>query len=142
MYSDFKPSSFLCHIGLNGYKYGSINKKPVLAHRIIWKMQYGYDPQHIDHINGNRADNRIENLRSVNRFENLRNMRIGKANTSGVMGVWVNKRGVYVAEIYTDGKKKSLGHFDTIEAAAQARKEAEVVYGFHRNHGKLRGSAL
>lgn len=107
------------------------------AHRVIWKMVHGEEPEYVDHINGNRADNRLMNLRSVSKLENARNAKRGRNNKSGVNGVhWVTREQKWRACIYVDGRKVSLGDYDRLEAAAVARRTAEIEYGYHENHGR------
>ena len=112
--------------------------KSEYAHRIVWKMHNGDIPNgfDIDHINHNRRDNRIENLRVVSRSDNLKNK--GKTNSNtGVMGVYWNKKtSRFTANIQVDGRTKHLGSFMDLESARQARLEAQNKYGFHENHGK------
>ena len=71
----------------NGYKKGKIFRKYYLAHRIIFLHRYGWLPEQIDHINGNRTDNRIINLRPATNHINSCNAKIKKNNTSGTTGV-------------------------------------------------------
>lgn len=129
----------LVNITPNGYKAGAINGKRFYAHRIIWKMTCGYDPVEIDHINGNRIDNRIENLREVTRAVNNRNMGRG-ARSSRDFGVRPSPTaGKWCAVISVGNWPRHLGTFDTYEAALAARKEAERRLGFHPNHGERHG---
>lgn len=121
----------------DGYFTGAIFNKPYRAHRIVFAMYHGVWPKHeIDHINHDRADNCIANLREVTRQENTKNASIPKDNSSGVIGVWrhvENKK--WVAEIKHNKTKICLGHYAMKEDAIAARKAAEVKYGFHQNHG-------
>lgn len=123
-----------------GYPRTRIFTKAFLAHRVVWAMTYGNWPSgQIDHINGDKTDNRIENLRIVTSRENHKNMPERADNTSGVKGVyWHKQRSKWHAEIIADGQKRSLGLFDKLEDAAAARKEAEREHGFHPNHGRKR----
>lgn len=107
------------------------------AHRIAWTLYYGEWPANqIDHINGVRTDNRVENLRVVTNQENQRNKAIPKSNTSGVMGVsWCKRDKKWRAEIRIDGRSKHLGYFNTLEEAAEVRKAASEKYGFTERHG-------
>lgn len=106
------------------------------AHRLAWFMYYGEDPDHIDHINGNREDNRILNLRSVNRTENSRNQGVSKRNTSGKPGVsYCNTRQKWCAKGLVNGVRKHLGYFDTKQEAVDARSGFERKMGYHPNHG-------
>ena len=105
------------------------------AHRLIWEMVYGAIPSgmQIDHKNGDRSDNRIENLRVVSVIENARNRGVSKSNTSGTVGVcWNKSRNKWQAVI----GGKFVGYFDDKETAALARQAAGVMMGYHENHGK------
>lgn len=120
-----------------GYHHGKLNQRMLLAHRIIWKIVTGREPDVIDHINGVKTDNRFFNLRSVTYGENSQNRRLVEANKSGVTGVRYRKRyRRWVAQITINQKQKHLGHFNSMAEAIAARKAAEFEYGFHRNHGK------
>jgi len=125
----------------NGYLTGGLLKKTTYAHRAAWAIFYGEWPrQDIDHINGDRQDNRIENLRSVSRSENMRNCGMLKTNTSGTTGVSFNgKLQKWAASIQVDKKSIYLGLFSSIEEAQAARRRAEPKYRFHPNHGKRKG---
>lgn len=91
------------------------------AHRLAWLYVYGEMPPELDHINGNRSDNRIANLRSVTRAQNKMNCRTYKNCTSGLKGATFNKRAQkWKAQIQRDGKKVGLGYFETAEAAHEA----------------------
>jgi len=107
-------------------------------HRVAWTIHHGAWPaDQIDHINGDRADNRIVNLREVTHQENCKNQKMRRNNTSGVMGVgWYKPRAKWRALISVDGKYIHLGDFDSIEDAAAARAKAEIEHGFHTNHGR------
>jgi hypothetical protein len=120
-----------------GYRYGRIFRSPIMAHRAIWCLANdGWPKDQIDHINGNREDNRLVNLRNVTKLENSRNQRIRKENTSGVLGVyWLKNAKKWRAFVCVDYKKIHLGVFDDFEEAVLVRKEAEKKYGFHKNNG-------
>ena len=121
-----------------GYLHGTLLGKRVYSHRLIWAIENGEFPAcDIDHINGVRDDNRIENLRSVSRLENTRNAKAPKGNVSGVVGVrWVSASGKWMASIGLMGKTKYLGAFANKSDAIDARKAAEIRHGFHPNHGR------
>ena len=120
-----------------GYLCGNIFARRHQAHRVLWALVFGeWPPFDIDHINGNRADNRIVNLRAVTRSGNCKNMKKAKNNTSGYTGVyWASDRGKWRAEIASDGVKVKLGAFFTLEEAIAAREKAAIELGFHENHG-------
>lgn len=131
----------LCTPMKNGYLCGRINRKTYYAHRIAWKWCYGTEPQFLDHINHDRTDNRIANLRAVSKQENCKNVSKGKRNTSGHVGViWDKRRGYWVAAIKINGKNIHLGRFVDKSDAVDARKNAERRFGFHENHGAARAS--
>lgn len=120
----------------SGYLAGKISKSSLKAHRVIWMMVHGEAANQIDHINGDRADNRLANLRNVDHFENHKNMRMRADNTTGVSGVaWDRRRGKWQAKIGVNGQKLHLGRFTCIGQAVAARKAALRRYGFHKNHG-------
>lgn len=120
-----------------GYRVGNIDNRLFLAHRVAWALHYGEWPiDQIDHINGVKDDNRINNLRAVTNQENQKNSSMAVNNKSGVTGVyWSKISRWWVAQIKVDGKQLYLGKFDTIEEAAAVRKEAATKYGFTERHG-------
>ena len=120
-----------------GYRTGSIKYLGFRAHRVAWAIHYGEWPSNqIDHINGVRIDNRIENLRVVTSQENMRNIKMFNTNTSGVTGVsWVKAREKWMAMISVEGRNKNLGYFQSIDDAKAARAEASTRYGFTKRHG-------
>ena len=72
-----------------GYMTVKIINSTYMLHRVIWLWVYGEFPPHdIDHINGDRADNRLVNLRAVTRQENMKNRCLSKNNKSGTTGVY------------------------------------------------------
>lgn len=120
-----------------GYRLVRFRGKKYLEHRLIWFLLHGYWPDEIDHINGIRDDNRIENLRAVSKVENLRNQARRVTNTSGVMGVsWHKQARRWQAAIQTGRKRRYLGLFADWFEAVCARKSAENRLGFHPNHGR------
>lgn len=111
-------------------------KQRFYAHRLIWKLAHNEEPDQIDHVDGNRTNNRLFNLRSVTEKENHRNVRRSSANTSGATGVIPDRRyGGWIAQIKVNRRDKYLGKFYAFEDAVTARKAAERKYGFHPNHG-------
>ena len=121
----------------HGYFAVQIDTVHLLVHRVIWAMNYGNWPSaQLDHINHQRSDNRICNLREVYHAENLRNQSPNSKNKSGVNGVfWSHKSQKWHAQIKTGGVCYHLGDFQDIEDAKQARMVANERFGFHKNHG-------
>lgn len=122
----------------NGYLMIRIFGKRYYSHRLAWFFHYGKWPSdQIDHINGNRKDNRISNLRCVSNLENHKNMKMPKTNTSGAVGVSFNKRDKrWYAQIKSRMKTIPLGSSKDFFEACCIRKSAEVRYRFHINHGR------
>ena len=120
-----------------GYKRGSVLNKVVLAHVAAYAIYFGIYPDNTDHINGDRSDNRIQNLRSVSKRENSLNRKINSNNTSGYVGVaWLRHSQRWQARVKIHGRQISLGCFANFDDAVKVRKKAEAKYGFHPNHGR------
>jgi hypothetical protein len=108
------------------------------GHRIAWFMHYGEEPSdQIDHINGDKLDNRISNLRVVGTKENARNRPLRSDNKTGVNGVYPTQFGTWYAQACVDGKNKHIGTFKTFDEAVEARMASQTAIGFHPNHGRL-----
>lgn len=122
----------------NGYFFGAIDNQKIFAHRAAWAIVHGFWPDgEIDHINHDKRDNRISNLRLINRSDNARNLSKSRSNKSGVTGVFKHTQtGAWQAQIRVNRKSIHLGSFNEIEDAIAARRSAEIKYGFHQNHGK------
>jgi len=119
-----------------GYKWLRLHGLMFLAHRLAWFYMIGEHPvDEIDHINGDRQDNRWCNLRQVTPFENSRNQGNRQDNTSGCRGVTFHKHsGKWVARISHKGIRYDLGYFSNIDAAINVRKQAEIDFKYHPNH--------
>ena len=112
------------------YQYLKIGNSIAYAHRAAWAMHYGEWPKgQIDHRDGDGMNNRIDNLRDATHSQNQRNQRLHAKNKSGVRGVSLHSRTKrWQASIGVGGKRLFIGRFRTVEAAAAARKEAELKY--------------
>lgn len=100
------------------------------AHRLIWKLHHGVDPSNlIDHINGNKGDNRIENLRDVNYNTNNTNTYRNKYGGE-IPNIYFTRNDInpYMSTFQIKGKKIYLGYFRTKEDAALALAEAKKLY--------------
>lgn len=105
---------------IRGYMEIRIERRSYLEHRLIWLWVYGEWPSgEVDHINGKRCDNRIENLRDATRTINQQNRRRAQSNNKvGLMGVSFHKgNGRYQAQIQSGGKRMTLGYFDSAAEA-------------------------
>ena len=105
-------------------------------HRKIVGLVKG-DKRQVDHLNGNRLDNRRCNLRICTHAQNMRNKGAHPSNTSGFKGVsYLKRSGKWKAVIYSDKKQKHLGTFETPELAHEAYKRAAIqLHGEFANYG-------
>ena len=110
-----------------GYVSVAVLKKKYLAHRLAWLYIHGEFPKNqLDHINRNRSDNRIDNLREATNSENCQNKTILKNNTTGYLGVTRKSGRVgYESSIAFNGKSRYLGTFKTPELAHAAYLQAK-----------------
>jgi len=120
-----------------GYLQMSIFGKGYTTHRIVFLYHHGYLPKYVDHINGIKSDNRIENLRSCTKTQNGQNSKIWKNNKSGIKGVcWDRWKKAWVAYVSVNGKSLNLGRFWDKEVAGQVvRIERIKHHGEFCNHG-------
>jgi hypothetical protein len=116
----------------SGYLRTGIENKSYLNHRLIWLWNYGYLPENgLDHINRNKTDNRLVNLREVSQQCNTRNAKLRSNNSSGIKGVYLNKStSKWVAKICVGGKSFILGYHTTFIEAVAHRLAAEQCYGW------------
>ena len=113
----------------DGYKRFEYLGKGIYSHRMIFAYHHGYLPKVVDHINRDRSDNRIENLREADNFINSRNAKLRGNNKSGKTGVCYRKnRGTWSVTIRSEGKQITVGTFRDIDDAIKCRKEAELKY--------------
>ena len=115
------------------------HKKLFDVHRLIWAWHHERWPKgQLDHIDHNKQNNRIENLREVSRSENCKNRSFRVTNSSGRTGVYWHKRSKkWTAIIVSNGIRKHLGYFSRFEDAVDAREVAEKHHKFHKNHGRV-----
>lgn len=120
-----KRAGGLGHSG--GYRSLGIGRNKYLEHRIIYLHVTGVWPDVIDHINGDRLDNRWANLRNTTPMVNAQNIKRAQVNNkAGYLGVvWIEDRKVYVSRLYTNGKYINVGRFKCPEEAAEAYLEAK-----------------
>lgn len=113
---------------VGGYIQVSVRGRLYLAHRLAWLYIYGvWPPFHTDHVNGDKTDNRIANLRLATSAQNCANTGPSRNNTSGVKGVyWSKIRKKWVAQIGVGGRTINLGGFASLDEAQSARLAAEA----------------
>jgi hypothetical protein len=112
-----------------GYMRIGIGGKSYMAHKLAWFYYYGTWPiTDTDHINRERADNRICNLREATRSQNTLNTKTHRNHTSGVRGVdWVKNCQKWMARIQVNGSRQTIGLFRNLDDAIKAREEAEKL---------------
>lgn len=123
-------------IGSHGYLSVVVAKRSYLAHRLAWFYMHAEWPEQIDHIDRNKINNRLANLRACTHAQNNWNKGpVGRATVSGVKGVvWFKERQKWVARIGFNKKRKTLGYFTSLDEAAVAYQEAVTRY-----HGVFAG---
>lgn len=124
-----------------GYVKIHIDGKYYSAHRLVWLLVHGEIPEYptweIDHVNGDRGDNRLKNLRKVTKSDNQRNGARRVNNRSGVTGVnWVRSKRRWIARIWDGPHHRYLGAFKNLEDARIARLKAEKEIGYGNRHGR------
>lgn len=111
----------------DGYVYVSLLGKHYGEHRLIHLLFTGEWPHQVDHVNGVPSDNRHENLRSATHAENCMN-RKPRASSKGCY--WQPKRQKWIAQIGFEGRRRTIGYFNTEEEAASAySKAATTLHG-------------
>lgn len=146
-------NDFAWNSRLKGAQAGSIHKSGYLmvglrgiarttryaaAHRLAWLIYYGELPKNIiDHIDGNKTNNRISNLRDATYKENAKNRWLDDRNNSGVHGVfWDKDKNKWRLQACVDGKKIHGGYFDSIDRASIEAIEFFKKLGFSNRHGQ------
>ena len=121
-----KPA-FTCADG--GYFRGALDGVIFRAHRVIWKLVTGEEPEMVDHVNGNGLDNRFSNLRAANSAKNAHNARLRRDTVSGLKGVsFCRTQNKWMAQIRVNTRTKFLGHFLDKHEAHEAYKQAAIKY--------------
>lgn len=137
-----KPTSNRVRVGqrcgaghAKGYRQIRFMGETVLEHRLIWFYHYGEWPcGQIDHINGDRSDNRLANLRDIDGADNQKNMKLNTRSTSGVVGVHYDPAtGKWSCRGH---KNRYLGQFHCIATAGYVARRDRMMNGYHTNHGR------
>jgi hypothetical protein len=134
-----KVGSVAGHVGPEGYLRISLDGKRIMAHRLAWLIYHGEWPgSFIDHVDENKLNNRISNLRQATKSQNTMNIARRSDNSTGHRGIYYsnnpNRVKKYIAQIAVDGRQKTIGYFMTLEEAIAARKAAVAV--LHGRFGK------
>lgn len=115
-----------------GYAFIRCNGKVIKAHRLVFLIENGFLPAEVDHINGNKSDNRISNLRPATDTQNRWNSGKRYNNKSGWKGVcWNKDRGKWQAQISIDKKRTTIGYFDDVKDAAE-----EFIFASLKHYGE------
>jgi hypothetical protein len=120
-----------------GYRLIGIKGKAYKAHRLIFLMHHGWLPKQIDHIDNNKSNNKLDNLRDATKNQNQHNQGKHKNNKSGYKGVtWHKRDKKWQAQIMINYKQKHLGYFDCPKEAHVAYCHvADKYHGDFANHG-------
>jgi hypothetical protein len=121
----YQPAGTKCKDGYLGI---CLNGPRIRSHRIAWALYHGEWPENqIDHINGDKSDNRIVNLRKATNSQNGKNLPIKSNNKSGYPGVFFRSN-KWRVQIKVDHKSISLGSYSDFDEAVKVKKEAEAKY--------------
>ena len=115
----------------DGYRIISVGGISYLAHRLAWLHVYGSMPKNdTDHIDRNRGNNAIDNLRDISHSANLHNSKRYKNNKSGLRGAcWIEGRKMWLSSITSSGRNVFIGYFGSKREAAEAYKiKASQIY--------------
>jgi hypothetical protein len=134
-----KTGKPLATVSKHGYGVLRIDRTQYRSHRVAYMLATGEDPgeMEVDHIDGNKLNNRASNLRLATRRENQRNRGLSKVNATGVKGVtWNRETRRYVTRMRVGGRNMWFGSFPSLEEAGVAIRAArEQLHGDFANHG-------
>ena len=121
----------------SGYYRIKIDGIDYSLHRVIFKYHYGHIPEVVDHIDGNKSNNKIENLRPATQSWNVICTNKRSNNTSGHKNIsWHSQSKKWWVRVYVNGKRKSFGLYKNIEDAVKMAKQARINnHGGFVNHG-------
>ena len=124
-------------VNKRSYRCVGVDHKIYKAHRLVFMYHHGYLPEQVDHIDGNKLNNSIENLRAANNSVNMMNRGFMKNNTSGSKNVfWCKDYQKWRVAVRINKKLRSFGRFEDLELAELVAVEARNKY--HKefaNHG-------
>jgi hypothetical protein len=122
----------------SGYLKGTLFGRKFYAHRVVYAYFNNVWPVQIDHIDGNKLNNKLSNLRNVDQSTNSKNLPKSKSNTTGFTGVhFDNRRKKFIAKLMVNKRSIHIGEFTSLDEAISARKNANINYSFHENHGRI-----
>jgi hypothetical protein len=119
-----------------GYERVAYNKKIYYVHRLIYLLNKGYLPKYIDHIDGDKTNNKLENLRECTQQENCYNSKIRKNNKLGYKGITLHKwSGLYRATAKINNKCITIGYYKELEKAVNEYRN--FIIENHKQFAKL-----
>jgi|TARA_R110000764_G_scaffold153480_1_gene241401 hypothetical protein len=120
-----------------GYKILKVDGRQYREHRLVWIYVHGTLPKILDHIDGNKENNNINNLRRSTASQNAHNAKLNSNNTSGVKGVsWYKKHQKWRGQVKNNNKQVHVGYFEELkDAEAATCKLREKLHGKFTNHG-------
>jgi len=126
-----------CIDKINGYWRVGVNGRGYMGHRLLYCFYHktSLTGLHIDHIDGNRLNNRLDNLRAVTISENNRNRKLSRNNTTGFIGI-SEERGRYRVQIYDNHGKQHHRRFKSLDDALAYQQEKLIEFNYHPNHGR------
>lgn len=132
----YKPGDRAGSVG-DIYSKIKLDQKTYKVHRLVFLFFHGYLPVEVDHIDGNKDNNRIDNLRAATREQQGYNTKTPVTNKSGVKGVsWNASHNKWEARLKCNNKKLFLGYFKELDEAREViRKARELYHGEFANHG-------
>jgi len=127
----------------SGYRRTIIDGKDYSMARLVWLHAYGKFPEFIDHINRDRSDDRLSNLREITKAGNSQNKSMQSNNKSGITGIRWNKKGrKWEVNINVDRKQKYLGQYDLLKHAIIIRERALIKYNYSEGHGSHQSQSI
>lgn len=136
-HSRYKIGDVVGRTIIGGYRQTCVNSMRIFNHQVVFKMFHGYAPKVIDHIDGNPANNCIENLRPATPTQNQYNTKLNARNKSGVKNVcWHKSYKKWHVQVSVKGKQTNFGLYDDLELAELVAQKARTKYhGSFVNHG-------
>jgi len=129
----YVKTGYICSCGYNRVR---VKGKQFMSHRVIFLMHHGYLPKLIDHIDGNRLNNNITNLRPANKTQNSQNSKKRIDNISGFKNInWDKENKKWQVRLTINKKPISFGYYDDLELADLVAQEARnKFYGDFARH--------